>query len=1796
MAARSNSDSRPQHLSVATSNQIPKDVQGFDNPIPLSPQWLLSKPAESKPGIGIGENPPSSNTSYGNRIDSLKSAGNGEEIHDAQKKKDVFRPSLLDMETGRRDRWRDEERDTNSSVHKDRWRDGDKELGDTRRMDRWTDNSYARHYGEARRAPSERWTDSSNKDSNYEQRRESKWNTRWGPDDKEAEGLREKWMDSGKDANLHLDKKSSLVANHGKDERDGDHFRPWRSSSSQGRGRGDPSHNQTQTPNKQVPPYSYNRGSGENSSHTFSLGRGRGSSVGTTMNNISSHSLSLGTFTEKFESSHGEPQRLRYSRTKLLDVYRSGDLRSFQRLMDGVEAPSLTVDEPVEPLALCPLNPEEMVVIKGIDKGEVVSSGAPQIPKEGRGQMDFAQSRRTKLGSREDLPQAFEDSKDESAAISKVLREDGGSFKKSNEVTVSRESSMSSMQENASVQPGATWRAQSPGEPSHMGVHDWKEIPTDVKLRTPEIGWSHLQKNLNSEWESNLGDPSFTKDGAKWETIEDPIIRRQPSGVLDREQDLRKPPQPSPEELQLIYVDPQGVIQGPFAGADIIGWFEAGYFGIDLQVRLANASNDTPFASLGDVMPHLRAKARPPPGFAAPKPNEFADTGSQSNFGNKLNAALSDMDLVRNEPRHKHVSTTEAENRFLESLMSSNNLSASALQKIAFSEGMQGYVGNDTNTIPQSGVDNLLVKRMALERQRSLPNPYPYWPGSMSEIAADSKLLPPVTDNPAQPHLQNADLMSVLHGLSDRSSSGVNNSVPGWSNFNVQSGSDLLQNKMELHHDQSFAPPQPPLGIQQQRLQLQNQPSFPGLFPQVVDNSQGISTPEKLLPSSLSQDSQLLNMLQQQYLLQLHSQAPVPTQPISLLDKILLLKQQQKQEEQQMLLRQQQQLLSQVLSEHQNRQHFGELSFGQLQVPAIPKGNASIDPRLQPSQELFPVGSNMAVPNMQHELSAKLLNFTSQLNQDNRYNSSSEASLHLPYQMFDNITHQKSWGSTHVEQVDDLRQKDSLPALVENSQLLEVMNKCTEESLLQKSISVSGSLVTKPSELPSESPFRLEGNIMVASSEATADSAPLELPEVSASEMPKLEDANDVKIQSASAVKEEKIAKEKSSELSTVTEVKNVEVREPKKASEKKSKKQKSSKAQSSEQAKLAKTSSVQQTKLCETNETVGDIKLEAEVGVVEPVYGPSPLGLKDNGVEKSRIAGLEVAESQPIQKIAASLYAHENETLHAEGDPELVGSVAVQNTQVHAAQRAWKPAPGFKAKSLLEIQLEEQSRAQTKIVVSEITTSVNSMSLSTPWAGVVANSDPKISREAQRDAVNIELNAGKSESSLNPKSKKSQLHDLMAEEVLAKSSERDSDVSASISSVPSAQVSTSISEPVDDNFIEAKDTKKSRKKFAKAKGSTSKVSAPITSVDVPLGSSPAEKVKSSRPAQQEKEVFPAIPSGPSLGDFVLWKGGEPANPSPSPAWSTDSGKIPKPTSLRDILKEQERKVSSAQHVTQIPTPQKPQPTQPTRSSSGPSWSLSGSSPSKASSPIQINSLASQSRHKGDDDLFWGPIDQTKQETKLADFPNLSGQGSRGMKNNPQKGTSAGSLSRQKSMGNKVTERASLSSSPGSIYSSTKGKRDAMSKRSEAMGFRDWCESECVRLIGTRDTSFLEFCLKQSRSEAEVLLIENLGSFDPDHEFIDKFLDYKELLPADILEIAFQSRNDQNVTGFSAGDMNSNFAGVGDVDPDDTAGADGSSKGGKKKGKKGKKVSPSVLGFNVVSNRIMMGEIQTVED
>lgn len=75
-----------------------------------------------------------------------------------------------------------------------------------------------------------------------------------------------------------------------------------------------------------------------------------------------------------------------------------------------------------------------------------------------------------------------------------------------------------------------------------------------------------------------------------------------------------------PEELSLYYTDPQGMIQGPFLGADIMCWFELGYFGLDLPVRLVDAPEGASFSPLGDVMPHLKIKTETPLEFDAAEP------------------------------------------------------------------------------------------------------------------------------------------------------------------------------------------------------------------------------------------------------------------------------------------------------------------------------------------------------------------------------------------------------------------------------------------------------------------------------------------------------------------------------------------------------------------------------------------------------------------------------------------------------------------------------------------------------------------------------------------------------------------------------------------------------------------------------------------------------------------------------------------------------------------------------------------------------------------------------------------------------------------------------------------------------------------------------------------------------------------------------------------------------------------------------------------------------------------------
>ncbi|KAJ8643060.1 hypothetical protein MRB53_004808 [Persea americana] len=1177
---------------------------------------------------------------------------------------------------------------------------------------------------------------------------------------------------------------------------------------------------------------------------------------------------------------------------------------------------------------------------------------------------------------------------------------------------------------------------------------------------------------------------------------------------------------------------------------------------------------------------------------------------------------------------------------------------------------------------------------MSQARQSSLTNHLPYWPArdpaplaSQAEISLDtltsqSKLLTAMLESPQMSHPpQHVDLRSIPQAVAINSSPAVRSGVATWSDFpdvislsnSVQSGKNILQDKMDKQHNQHFAPPAG-YGLQQQRLQPHHQPSLPHTITQPVDHSSGVVTPEKLVPSGIAQDPQILSILQQQYLLS-QLQAPIPAQPslphtitqpvdqssgvvtpeklvpsgiaqdpqilsilqqqyllsqlqapipaqLSVFDKLfLLMQQQQKQGQQQFLLQQQQHLPSPVPSEHQIHKQFIEPSYGQLQT-AIQVGNTSADHlRLKQPHEAFQVHSqsgqtiplscdihvNGPVPSLEDDQRSSLANLSSQISQDVSCTVSyGTSTIHFPHEVFENSTHQESCIVSLPQQNEDIKHKDNLliPGVTDYSLLSEGKEKSLNDLILGKSDLVPGNLEDKVQDHALHKNAKISETITVAS-EAISSFVPTEesatIPVSTTAGKKKnisfpIKD-DGMKVSFGDTVEKSEVQSEHHAELPAFVEVKNVDV---KKSSVKKFRKQKNSRVQfSSDQGKGAsKTVPLQQLKVEVETEWINaeDTQHETVVGA-EVLYGTHCFEARDG---KSAVSVAEASGSQPILDIVSgSLSENVLEMVECKSNSREVESELLQNTQATSGHRAWKPAPGLRAKSLLEIQQEEQRKAQKEMAVPEAPTVVNPMSSSapTPWAGVGASSEPKTAKSIHKDARNTQFVIGNSENTTNSRSKKSQLHDLLAEEVLSEANERVSDIRDEIDkcfTMPPLPVMTTPSDVsgVDDHdFVEVKETKKSRKKAPKGKGTGVKVYPPVASVDLSAASVPTEKIKSSLQIEQEREMLPVPSSGPSLGDFVLWKGDQ-TNVVPGPSWSTDSGKLLKPTSLRDIQKEQEKKATSARQQTPAVPPPKDQ-SNPVPHGSGSSWHLSGTSLSKAASPVNISSHASaQSKSKAEDDFFWGPLDQSKQQSKQSDFPSLANPYSQGSQGTPAKGTVGGSMSQQKS----------LSSSPSAAQSSFKGRRDAITKHTETMDLRDWCESESLRLTGTKDTSFLEFCLKQSTSEAEILLTENLGSFDPGREFIDKFLNYKELLSSDVIELAFQSRNDQRMTGFIINNVNTDSVGAKDVDLDAAVGLDGSAHGGAKKGKKGKKVSPLVLGFNVVCNRIMMGEIQTVED
>ncbi|XXG49814.1 hypothetical protein AAC387_Pa02g3881 [Persea americana] len=584
-----------------------KDQVISENSIPLSPQWLYSKHTESKANLVAtsGEMRTQNSLPHGNSFDpAQKEVRRLDGFHD----KKEWRRNAPEPENSRR--WREEERETGLLGRKDRRKEGD----EYRKSDRRTDNASVREASETRALPSsDRWHDVNSRSSGHDSRRDSKWSSRWGPEDRDKDSRAEKKPDADKE-DSHNEKQAFVVGNRIASERESDSRDKWRPRHRQ------EVHSGGSAVYRAAPGFVLERGRLEGSNTGFAPGRGRSNSIGSAY----SRPFSVGPIgsapPDKNELILGKSgissPTFCYPRGKLLDIYRKHKhIPYFDSVPDGFEeVPPITQLGCIEPLAFVAPDAQEEAALEDIWKGKVTSSGEFYDATGDKMRGDYE---KTGVGN-----------------LSSTTSRDGILY-------------TSNTEENGEVLANAA----NDGTGCYSGEHENKvSVPNDgadscfpaptVASKSKEI--TSITGQNTSHFISEQGEVSMVNcDGQagnsasfkhpKFENVDDSasfdIHKKLPddsSSLLDtsslheicssNEQDVKGngPVKPlgatRPEELNLFYRDPQGEIQGPFLGVDIISWFEQGFFSADLPVCLSDASEGAPFQELGDVMPHLKLK------------------------------------------------------------------------------------------------------------------------------------------------------------------------------------------------------------------------------------------------------------------------------------------------------------------------------------------------------------------------------------------------------------------------------------------------------------------------------------------------------------------------------------------------------------------------------------------------------------------------------------------------------------------------------------------------------------------------------------------------------------------------------------------------------------------------------------------------------------------------------------------------------------------------------------------------------------------------------------------------------------------------------------------------------------------------------------------------------------------------------------------------------------------------------------------------------------------------------------
>lgn len=570
-----------------------KDQGASESSIPLSPQWLYAKPTEPKMEMRA----PTSG-SLGSSTDPNQKEG--WRLDGAEDRKD-WRRNATDNDSSRR--WREEERETGL-------------LGgrrDRRKAERRVDNLSIRETSETRVLPtSDRWHDGRN--SGHETRRDSKWSSRWGPEDKDKDSRSEKRTEMEKE-DAHSDNQSFLSGNRSASERDSDSRDKWRPRHRM------EAHSGGSNAYRAAPGFGLDRGRVDGSNLGFTLGRGRSNVVGR-----GSSTGPIGSVhPDKKDNIPGRPAHsvdsFCYPRGKLLDIYRRQKLGTLLTAMpDEMEKLSpITQVGFIEPLAFVAPDAEEEVILGDILRGKITSSGMVYSSyRKGRSTENVTGAE--DIDSTEQSqgilsPSLNDESIDASLEASNAAdqADNGGTFSRYGSLQRNRIDEKYIKEEKDKV-TGAVHGLEDGFGPM---VSDRNGACGAIETDGAQRGASQI--NIGEKWQmvdtdftrAQFDSPAFSSSFDARSKLPDDSSSlfvlpsaQQNQSINTETNGLERIP--VTEELSLCYIDPQGVIQGPFIGADIILWLEQGFFGTDLLVRLADAPEGTPFQELGKIIPYLK--------------------------------------------------------------------------------------------------------------------------------------------------------------------------------------------------------------------------------------------------------------------------------------------------------------------------------------------------------------------------------------------------------------------------------------------------------------------------------------------------------------------------------------------------------------------------------------------------------------------------------------------------------------------------------------------------------------------------------------------------------------------------------------------------------------------------------------------------------------------------------------------------------------------------------------------------------------------------------------------------------------------------------------------------------------------------------------------------------------------------------------------------------------------------------------------------------------------------------------